>query len=661
MPDQNSAASEHAIMQEINQPLSELSQDPVSAVASVDFPLVLRGYDREAVDDYVRRTTHLVAELAATRSPEAAVRRALERVGEQVSSILARAHETAEGITSQSRAEAEERLMQARAESEELERDAHALADRLQRESEQKARELERSAELRVQELDAEVDRIWAERDRIVSDVRKLSEELSELAGVAATRFPAATTDEAAVLTGPRIRDLSAEADGPTRDETQSLAEAASEQPTGEEPEPAASELAADAAAAAALAADQEPAAGAESEVPSEFEAQLHEIPADMTGDRFSTAEHDAPPDERDTEAPIEGPGFAEAPIGGPLSGPGAMNGSEQPTTVLQLPRIRVIDLHHLDVERVIGCWQIDDILVDPGPASCLEALLAEVQDPPRALLLTHIHLDHAGAAGSLVKRWPDLEVYVHEEGASHLVDPTRLLESAKRLYGDDMERLWGEFLPVPESNLRILAGGERLFDGRFEVAYTPGHASHHVAYLHGRTAFVGDVGGVRIAPETLTIPPTPPPDIDIEAWHASIEQLLRWRPDRLAVTHFGDNEDIGTQLADLADRLDTWAALVRTEDLETFVDIVESEIERGASPAHHDAYKLAAPPEQIYAGLERYWRKREDGAPGSEESAEGIAASDEELMNNPRGSAAEPSTHAGRSVHYSRRGPQAD
>jgi glyoxylase-like metal-dependent hydrolase (beta-lactamase superfamily II) len=259
------------------------------------------------------------------------------------------------------------------------------------------------------------------------------------------------------------------------------------------------------------------------------------------------------------------------------------------------------------------------------------------------------------------VKRWPELEVYVHEQGASHLVDPARVLESAKRLYGDDLERLWGEFLPVPESNLRILTGGERLFDGRFEVAYTPGHASHHVAYLHGRTAFVGDVGGVRIAPETLTIPPTPPPDIDIEAWHASIEQLLRWRPDRLAVTHFGANDDIGTQLADLADRLDTWAALVRTEDLQTFVGIVEDEIERGASSAHHEAYKLAAPPEQIYAGLERYWRKREGGAPGAEESDEAFSASDDELMDSPRGSAAEPSTHAGRSVHYSRRGPRTD
>src|SRR5437763_1410315 len=139
MPDQNSAASEHAIMQEITQPLVDLPMDPVSAVANVDFPLVLRGYDREAVDDYVRRTPQLVAERSATRSPEGAVRRALERVGEQVSSILARAHETAEGITSQSRAEAEERLMQARAEAEELERDAHALAAQLGAETEHKA------------------------------------------------------------------------------------------------------------------------------------------------------------------------------------------------------------------------------------------------------------------------------------------------------------------------------------------------------------------------------------------------------------------------------------------------------------------------------------------------------------------------------------------
>jgi DivIVA domain-containing protein len=175
MPDESAAASEHAIMQQITEPLGELPDDPVGAVASVEFPIVLRGYEREAVDEYVRRTAQLVAELYASRSPEGAVRRALERVGEQVSSILGRAHETAEGITAQSRGEAEDRMMQARAEAEMLERDARALASQLEAGSEQRAREREQAAELRVQELDADADRIWAERERIVADVRRLS------------------------------------------------------------------------------------------------------------------------------------------------------------------------------------------------------------------------------------------------------------------------------------------------------------------------------------------------------------------------------------------------------------------------------------------------------------------------------------------------------
>ncbi|MHB1837468.1 MAG: MBL fold metallo-hydrolase, partial [Solirubrobacteraceae bacterium] len=123
---------------------------------------------------------------------------------------------------------------------------------------------------------------------------------------------------------------------------------------------------------------------------------------------------------------------------------------------------MRVIDLQHLGRARVIGCWQIGDVLVDPGPGSCLPALLEALGDlRPRALLLTHIHFDHAGVSGALVARWPDLRVYVHERGAPHLVDPSRLYESARRLYGDDMERLWGEMIPVPEANLEVLTGGE--------------------------------------------------------------------------------------------------------------------------------------------------------------------------------------------------------
>jgi glyoxylase-like metal-dependent hydrolase (beta-lactamase superfamily II) len=272
---------------------------------------------------------------------------------------------------------------------------------------------------------------------------------------------------------------------------------------------------------------------------------------------------------------------------------------------------MRLIDLLHLRRGRVIGCWQVGDVLVDPGPGSCLPTLLEALgAERPRALLLTHIHLDHAGASGALVERWPELEVYVHERGATHMIDPSRLLESASRLYGEDMDRLWGEMVPVPERNVRVLNGGERVIDEAFEVAYTPGHASHHVSYLHGGTAFVGDVGGVRITPGSLTIPPTPPPDIDVEAWHESIGQLRAWAPQRLAVTHFGAYEDVDAQLDELSGRLDEWAERVGGQDRDAFIAGIEAEIAARCDPGIHPAYTQAAPPQQLYAGLERYRRK---------------------------------------------------
>jgi glyoxylase-like metal-dependent hydrolase (beta-lactamase superfamily II) len=254
-------------------------------------------------------------------------------------------------------------------------------------------------------------------------------------------------------------------------------------------------------------------------------------------------------------------------------------------------------------------------VLVDPGPGSTLGTLLQALGDwRPRALLLTHIHLDHAGASGALVERCPELEVYVHERGAPHLVSPDRLLESARRLYGEDMDRLWGEMLPVPESALRVLAGGERLLDGEFEVQYTPGHASHHVSYLHDGTAYVGDAGGVRISPGSLTVPPTPPPDIDVEAWHESIERIRAWRPARLVMTHFGASDAVDDQLDELGRRLDEWAELARSSDQNEFIAAVQRQIADGSDPDLPPAYEQAAPPEQLYAGLERYWRKRAPG-----------------------------------------------
>jgi glyoxylase-like metal-dependent hydrolase (beta-lactamase superfamily II) len=272
---------------------------------------------------------------------------------------------------------------------------------------------------------------------------------------------------------------------------------------------------------------------------------------------------------------------------------------------------MRLIDCLHLGRERVIGCWEVGEVLVDPGPESCLATLLRELGDQrPRALLLTHIHLDHAGASGSLVVRWPDLEVYVHERGAPHMADPSRLLRSAKRLYGDDMQRLWGEVLPVPGDRLRVLHGGERLkLDGAaFDVAYTPGHASHHVSYLHDGTAFVGDVGGVRIVPEGPVIPPTPPPDIDIPAWHRSLELIASWRPERLAMTHFGTGRQVGEQLDELSRRLDSWAQIARERDEDGFTQEITAELQTSAPAERIAAYLQAAPAAQLYAGLRRYW-----------------------------------------------------
>src|SRR5437667_9857647 len=222
----------------------------------------------------------------------------------------------------------------------------------------------------------------------------------------------------------------------------------------------------------------------------------------------------------------------------------------------------------HLGRERVICAHEIDGLVIDPGPAGCLDALLAGLGDTtPRALLLTHVHLDHAGASGVLVRRFPELVVYVHELGAPHLVDPSKLVASASRLYGDDMERMWGEVAPVPEANVRALSGGEVA--AGFRVEYTPGHASHHVCYLHEETgeAYVGDMAGVRIPPGTYTVPPTPPPVTDLEAWRASLDAIEQWQPSALRLTHFGLVEEAGEQLERMRGRLSDWEQLSRGSD----------------------------------------------------------------------------------------------
>ena len=267
----------------------------------------------------------------------------------------------------------------------------------------------------------------------------------------------------------------------------------------------------------------------------------------------------------------------------------------------------RPVDLLHLGRPEVICAWLHGDIIVDPGPASCLPTLLDAIDEvPPRVLALTHIHLDHAGATGSLVRRFPELEVWVHERGARHLSDPSRLLASAGRLYGADMQRLWGEVLPVPAENLRVLYGGERV--GPFRVAYTPGHASHHVSYLDeaGGRAFTGDVTGVRIGAGPV-LAPTPPPDIDVDTWKASLQTVEAWAPERLCLTHFGEHTDVEAHLAGARAALDEELGWARTLDTAAFVARLRERVAASVDSAGSGAYEQALPPEQSHQGLVRF------------------------------------------------------
>jgi glyoxylase-like metal-dependent hydrolase (beta-lactamase superfamily II) len=272
---------------------------------------------------------------------------------------------------------------------------------------------------------------------------------------------------------------------------------------------------------------------------------------------------------------------------------------------------MRVIDVMHLGRPHVIGCWEVDGMLVDPGPQSSMETLLAALGgERPRALLLTHIHLDHAAATGALMRRWPDLEVYVHERGAPHLVDPSKLLASAERLYGDRMEMLWGEIVPVPEANVRPLTGGEDVLGMR--VAYTPGHASHHVCYFHeaSGTVFVGDVAGVRILPSELIVPPTPPPDIDVERWIESIAIVDSWRSERLALTHFGQVDEPAEHLERVRERLHEEAELAKELSAAAYEERHRARVAESADPENAAELIHCVPPEYQWRGLHRYWEK---------------------------------------------------
>ena len=274
------------------------------------------------------------------------------------------------------------------------------------------------------------------------------------------------------------------------------------------------------------------------------------------------------------------------------------------------------LDLRHLGQPRVIASYVVETAdglaLFDCGPATCLRALKQRLAEQGleltdiRHLLLSHIHLDHAGAAGVLVREHPGLRVHVSEVGAPHLADPSRLERSARRLYGDDFDRLWGELAPVPEENIEV--AGDRVLD--FDCFAAPGHAAHHVCYVRDGLILAGDAAGVRLQPSDAVLPPTPPPEFDLDGWLATIAEIERRRPERLVLTHFGVAEDPGRHLAELRERLQHWTASIEARpDEQAWVAERLDEL----PAADREAYDQAMPLWQSYAGLRRWADKRDE------------------------------------------------
>jgi glyoxylase-like metal-dependent hydrolase (beta-lactamase superfamily II) len=295
-----------------------------------------------------------------------------------------------------------------------------------------------------------------------------------------------------------------------------------------------------------------------------------------------------------------------------------------------------LIDLHFQGEPGVIAAYLIENggecALVEVGPTSTIDVLLDGIQEvgiSPEAvskLLVTHIHLDHAGAAGTLVRRFPHLQVFVHEVGAPHLTDPSRLLASAQRIYGDRMDLLWGEVLPVPAANIVALSDGDVVPIGGTELAalYTPGHASHHAAYLDAREGeiFTGDVAAIRLQGFDYVRPATPPPDVDLASWTMSLERLRACHANMLHLTHFGSFADVDRHLTAAHDQLFAWAEFI--EDLQVQgmePDSMKAELRRRADEevlaTHPDQeavrrYELAAPSGMSVDGYLRYLRRRD-------------------------------------------------
>lgn len=305
-------------------------------------------------------------------------------------------------------------------------------------------------------------------------------------------------------------------------------------------------------------------------------------------------------------------------------------------SAVTQLtPNTWQISLPFQGEPEIVGSYLIagsnELAIIDPGPASTQEHLLAAIHqagfDPQDVthLLLTHIHLDHAGAAGALARRLPKAQVYVHRQGAPHLIDPSKIVASASRIYGERMHELWGDIEPTPHQRLHILDGNEilNIAGRRLQIYYTPGHAIHHIIFfdIHTSELFAGDVAGVRLQGIDYIRPPTPPPDLDLEAWSASIDLIKKLQPDTLYIAHFGPIKDTPQHLARLREKLYAWGdfilAAMRTgkdeaEIIHMLIQHTEPELEQIAHNAHAlTRYEIATNYPMTVQGYTRYWKKK--------------------------------------------------
>jgi glyoxylase-like metal-dependent hydrolase (beta-lactamase superfamily II) len=292
--------------------------------------------------------------------------------------------------------------------------------------------------------------------------------------------------------------------------------------------------------------------------------------------------------------------------------------------------QVHTLDLNFMGIPHVIASYLIKHkhgaLLIESGPGSTIAGLLAGLKQYDLTVkdvtdvLLTHIHLDHAGAAGWLARQ--GAQIYVHPVGAPHLLNPEKLLASAQRIYGEMMDQLWGEFLPVPEDHLHILHDGDQIEIGNLKLVAldTPGHADHHLAYLFEDLCFTGDVGGVRLPNSNHLRVPMPPPELHLGKWRDSLKKLQAAHFTRIAPTHFGIFDDPAWHINSMLqaiDEVDEWMQQVLLADPpveeinDRFLAWTRDRSKREGLPSDEiDAYEAANPSWMSAAGMQRYWRK---------------------------------------------------